>query len=163
MSELFEIIFGAYTQVQLIGYLWFLMIGYTIYGLNETTSRDKLSAKTPNKWNWLFWIKDNWRRYLVTILTTYVMFRFYIKIVGHEFSNYEALMMGMIGMVFLSKVTTELTQYVEGIEEPFKNMVLTYSEPDCLWLDDVIPNTGGLIVRQYLYNAIDLDYTDNIG
>jgi hypothetical protein len=97
MSEIFEVIFGTYTQVQLLGYLWFLIIGYIIYGLNETTSRDKISIKTPKKWKWLFWIKDNWRRYLVTILTTYVMFRFYVEFVGHEFTNFEALMMGMIG------------------------------------------------------------------
>lgn len=69
----------------------------------------------------------------------------------------------MIGMVFLSKVTDEITQYIEGIEDPLKNFIMTYSGSDCLWLDDVIPNTGGLLVRQYLYNAVDLDYTDNIG
>ena len=97
MSELFEIIFGVYTKVQLLGYLWFLLIGYAIYGLNETSERDKLGTRTPRKWKWKFWIKDNWRRYLVTILTTYVLFRFYVELVGHEFSNYEALMMGLIG------------------------------------------------------------------
>lgn len=97
MSEIFEVIFGTYTQVQLFGYLWFLIIGYIIYGLNETTSRDTLSKVTPKKWKWLFWIKDNWRRYLVTILTTYIMFRFYVEFVGHEFTNFEALMMGLIG------------------------------------------------------------------
>lgn len=97
MNEIFEVIFGTYTQVQLFGYLWFLIIGYIIYSLNETTSRDIRSKATPRKWKWLFWIKDNWRRYLVTILSTYVMFRFYVEIVGHEFTNYEALMMGLIG------------------------------------------------------------------
>jgi len=97
MSELFEIIFGAHTQVQLLGYLWFLLIGYIIYGLNETSSRDKLSVKTPKIWKWRFWVKDNWKRYLFTILSTYVMFRFYVEFVGHEFTNFEALMMGLIG------------------------------------------------------------------
>lgn len=69
----------------------------------------------------------------------------------------------MIGMIFLSKVTSEITQYIEGIEDPLKTFIMTYSGSDCLWLDTEIPNTGGLLVRQYLYNAIDLDYTDNIG
>jgi len=97
MNEFFEVIFGAYTQIQLFGYLWFLIIGYVIYGLNETTSRDSLGKSTPKKWKWRFWLKDNWRRYLVTILTTYIMFRFYVEFVGHEFTNFEALMMGLIG------------------------------------------------------------------
>ena len=64
MSEIFEVIFGTYTWVQLFGFAWFIMIGYIIYGLNETSSRDKLGTKTPKKWKWRFWLKDNWRRYL---------------------------------------------------------------------------------------------------
>lgn len=97
MSEIFEVIFGAYTWIQIFGFSWFLAIGYIIYGLNETSSRDKLGTKTPKKWNWRFWIRDNWRRYLVTFLSTYVMFRFYVEFVGHEFTYFEALMMGLIG------------------------------------------------------------------
>ena len=97
MSEIFEVIFGAYTWVQIFGFTWFLAIGYIIYGLNETSERDKLSTRTPKKWKWKFWFSDNWRRYLVTFLSTYVMFRFYIEFVGHEFTYFEALMMGLIG------------------------------------------------------------------
>ena len=81
----------------MFSFLWFFIIGYVIYGLTETTGRDPYSKSTPFKWKWKFWFKDNWRRYLVTILTTYVMFRFYIEIVGHEFTDFEALTMGLIG------------------------------------------------------------------
>lgn len=97
MDGIFQVIFCTYTWLQLFGFAWFLMIGYIIYGLNETSNRDKLGTATPKKWKWKFWIKDNWRRYLVTILTTYIMFRFYVEFVGHEFTNFEALMMGLIG------------------------------------------------------------------
>ena len=97
MNEFFEVIFGAYTWIQIFGFTWFLGIGYLIYALNETSLRDKLGSNTPKKWKWKFWIKDNWRRYLVTILTTYIMFRFYVEFVGHEFTYFEAVMMGMIG------------------------------------------------------------------
>jgi Na+/H+ antiporter NhaD/arsenite permease-like protein len=97
MNEIFQVIFGEYTGVQIFGYIWFLIIGYILYGLNETTSRNKLSSKTPRKWKWKFWIMDNWRRYLFTILSTYVFFRFYIEFVGHELTNFEALMIGLIG------------------------------------------------------------------
>ena len=97
MNEIFEVIFGAYSWIQLFGFTWFLVIGYIIYGLNENTLRDKLGTKTPRKWKLKFWIKDNWRRYLVTLLSTYIMFRFYNQMIGHEFTNYEALMMGLIG------------------------------------------------------------------
>ena len=97
MSEIFEVIFGAYTWIQIFGFTWFLLIGYLIYGFDETSTRDKLSTSTPRKWKWKFWFHDNWRRYLVTFLSTYVMFRFYVEFVGHEFTYFEALMMGLIG------------------------------------------------------------------
>ena len=97
MNEIFEVIFGAYTWIQIFGFSWFLAIGYIIYGLNEASNRDKLGTATPKKWKWRFWLKDNWRRYLVTFLSTYIMFRFYVEFVGHEFTYFEALMMGLIG------------------------------------------------------------------
>ena len=97
MNEIFEVIFGAYTWIQIFGFTWFLAIGYIIYGLNEASNRDKLGSKTPKKWKWRFWLKDTWRRYLVTFLSTYIMFRFYVEFVGHEFTYFEDLMMGLIG------------------------------------------------------------------
>lgn len=97
MEFINETILGGYTLTDVLGYLWFFLIGYVIYGLNETSERDKESKNTPREWSWRFWIYDNWRRYIVTILSTYVMFRFYVEVVGHEFSNFEALMMGLIG------------------------------------------------------------------
>jgi len=97
MNEFFKIIFGDLTFIQLFGYLWFFIIGYIIYGLTETTGRDVQSPATPKKWSWKFWFFDNWRRYLTTILCTYILFRFYTEISGHPFSNIDAVSLGMIG------------------------------------------------------------------
>jgi hypothetical protein len=97
MKEFFEIIFGTYTWVQLLAYAWFFIIGYIIYGLIETTGRDKLSSKTPKKWSWKFWFQDNWRRYLLTILCSYVFFRFYTELNGHPFGNFDAITLGLLG------------------------------------------------------------------
>jgi len=97
MEEFFEIIFGNFTMVQLLAYAWFFIIGYIIYGLIETTGRDKLSCKTPRKWSWKFWLKDNWRRYLLTILCSYVFFRFYTELSGHPFGNFDAITLGLLG------------------------------------------------------------------
>jgi len=68
----------------------------------------------------------------------------------------------MVGMAFLAKVTMEITQYVEGIEDLLKEKVLTCVDEGCEWLDDEIPGMGGVTVRQYLYSAIDIDYSDKI-
>lgn len=97
MKEIINIIFGDYSLTQLFGYIWFFIIGYLIYGLNETTGRDIKSKKTPEKWSWKFWFHDNWKRYLTTILCTYILFRFYSEMCGHELSYYDMLGIGIIG------------------------------------------------------------------
>lgn len=97
MSEFFKTIFGDYSIVQLCGYLWFFMIGYFIYFLTEVSGRDVNSPATPVKWSWKFWFMDNWRRYLTTILCTYVLFRFYTEVCGHPFGNFDAVSLGLIG------------------------------------------------------------------
>lgn len=98
MNEIFKIIFGeGVTFYELFAYLWFFGIGYFIYGVTETTGRDKSSKATPRKWSWKFWAMDNWRRYIITILTTYILFRFYNEISGHPFGYFDAVTMGMLG------------------------------------------------------------------
>jgi hypothetical protein len=97
MSEFFKIIFGEFTGIQLLGYLWFFIIGYIIFGLTEVSGRDVPGAKTPVNWSWKFWFHDNWRRYITTILCTYVLFRFYTEVSGHPFGNFDAISLGLIG------------------------------------------------------------------
>ena len=96
-SEFIKIILGDFTLIEFIGYVWFFIIGYLIYGLTEVSGRDNNSKNTPKEWSWKFWFHDNWRRYLTTILCSYVFFRFYNEISGHFFSNIDAVMLGMIG------------------------------------------------------------------
>lgn len=97
MEEIFLRIFGGYTYVDLIVFGWYMIIGYGIKALDETTLRDKKSKNTPIKWSWNFWFKDNWRRYVVTILSTYIFFRFYVEFIGHELTDIEAFMLGLAG------------------------------------------------------------------
>ena len=97
MNEIIKIMFGDYTWVQLFGFAWFFVIGYIIYGLTETSGRDVNSPATPVKWSWGFWFKDNWRRYLTTILCSYVLFRFYTEVCGHPFGYFDAIMIGLLG------------------------------------------------------------------
>jgi len=66
----------------------------------------------------------------------------------------------LIGMGFLSEVTNEITQFVEGLEEPLKNSIITNTNHN--WLDNEIPNSGGIIVRDYLYESIDVNYDNKI-
>jgi hypothetical protein len=97
MDEFFNIIFGEYSAPELFGFLWFFLIAYIIYGLTEVSGRDKSSPNTPNKFSLKFWFKDNWRRYLVTILCSYMFFKFYMELSGHPFGNFDAVTLGLLG------------------------------------------------------------------
>jgi len=97
MEEFKLAVFGAYTWGQLFGFMWFIIIGYLYNYLNETSNRNKNSIHTPMKWSWRFWFFDNWRRYLMTIIATYIFFRFYIDFTGHELTYFEAAMIGIVG------------------------------------------------------------------
>lgn len=97
INEIVKILFGEYTGVQLFGYFWFFIVGYIIYGLTEASSRDKNSPSTPVKWSWKFWFLDNWRRYLTTVLCTYILFRFYTEVNGAAFTYFDAVTLGLVG------------------------------------------------------------------
>ena len=112
MDELIKIILGDFTFTQLFGYVWFFIIGYVIYGLTEVTGRDVNSLNTPRKWSWKFWFLDNWKRYLTTLLCSYVFFRFYNEISGHPFGNIDAIILGMMG---------------DGVAATIKNRVFKFS------------------------------------
>lgn len=92
-----EILLNGYSLSQFLGYVFFFVIGYLLFSLDETSKRDRGSVTTPKRFSWKFWIRDNWRRYLTTILFTYVFFRFYENFTGHGLSNFEAIMVGLIG------------------------------------------------------------------
>lgn len=97
MEEIILRIFGGYTIVDVVVFGWFILIGYLYKALDETSLRDKNSKNTPKKWSWKFWFNDNWRRYIITIISTYVFFRFYVELVGHELTEMESFMIGFIG------------------------------------------------------------------
>ena len=122
MSEFFKIIFGEYTIVQLLGYLWFFLIGYIIYGLSEAIGHDKTSVDTPPKWNFKFWFKDNWRKYLVTFLSTYIYFRFYIEISGHPFGDFDAVTIGLVG----NGIGAMLKEKIDAIKADRKQLMIEY-------------------------------------
>jgi hypothetical protein len=126
MNEFIGIIFGDFTLLELFGYMWFFVIGYIIYGLTETSGRDIKSIRTPRKWSWKFWFLDNWRRYLTTILCTYILFMFYTEISGHPFSNFDAVTLGLIG----DGIGATIKNRVKGISADREQIMRNYDEDE---------------------------------
>lgn len=59
---------------------------------------------------------------------------------------------------FLATYADEIAQYIQGYEEPLKTIILTTSSFP--WLDLVIDQQGTL-VRHFIYDGINIDYTIN--
>lgn len=126
MSEFFTIIFGEYSSAQLLAFVVFFIVGYVIYGLTETSGRDINSTKTPRKWNWKFWFQDNWKRYLTTILCTFVLFRFYSELSGHPFGNFDAVTFGLIG----DGIAATIKNRVKGISADREKIMANMSDEE---------------------------------
>lgn len=97
MEKLSEMLFGNYDLWDLLGFSIFFALGVFLYSYLEVENRDKKSLNTPEEWSWKFWIKDNWRRYLGSIVVIYIIFRFFIELTGQELNEFTALMMGFTG------------------------------------------------------------------
>jgi hypothetical protein len=126
MTEFFTLIFGDYSIAQLMAFTIFFIIGYVIYGLTETSGRDKLSPNTPKKWNWKFWFWDNWKRYLTTILCTFVLFRFYDNISGHIFGCFDAVSLGLIG----DGIAATVKKRIKGISADREKLMADLTEEE---------------------------------
>lgn len=120
-----EIFFNGYEPVQVLGFLIFFVIGYLIYALDETSSRDKRSIRTPRRFSWKFWLRDNWRRYVATFLVTFIFFRFYTEFTGHSLSYFECVMIGMIGDGVGKKIKGNV-KYAQAN----RTKLLLYENPD---------------------------------
>ena len=95
MDEFKQIILGDITVGYFFGMLFWSLVGFLIFTWMEIKQRDVSSIKTPKKFKIMFWLKDNWKRFIVTALFIFVQFRFYYEITGQELTPYIALLMGL--------------------------------------------------------------------
>jgi hypothetical protein len=64
-----------------------------------------------------------------------------------------------LGWLFLSEFNPEISVFIEGFSQPLKDAVMNTANHS--WMDNVIPDAGGLTVRLYLHDGINIDYTIN--
>jgi hypothetical protein len=64
-----------------------------------------------------------------------------------------------IGWLFLDEFNNQISIFIEGFAQPLKDVVMTSQNHS--WLNNLVPNAGGLTVRMFLYDGINIDYTVN--
>lgn len=63
------------------------------------------------------------------------------------------------GKPFLDSYSIEIAKYIQGFENDLKEAIS--NDSTYTWLNLVVPNTGGITVRQYLISELTIDYTIN--
>lgn len=89
--------------------------------MTETNSRNIQSPNTPKKWSWKFWFYDNWKRYIATVLCTYVLFRFYSEFSGHSFGDVDAVTLGLVGDGIAAMLKKKIKSVVGADREKYLN------------------------------------------
>jgi Na+/melibiose symporter-like transporter len=84
METIKKIILGSMAPDQFFAMLFFAFIGVAATMLLDTKTRDKDSPRTPEKFHFGFWIKDNFIRILRNILFLCLGIRFYPELNGGE-------------------------------------------------------------------------------
>lgn len=64
-----------------------------------------------------------------------------------------------LAVPFLNFYTLQVSKYIQGFEDDLKNSI--NNDTNFTWLNLVIPNTGGITIRQYLISELTIDYTIN--
>lgn len=64
-----------------------------------------------------------------------------------------------IGKPLVSTYNLEMSKYVQGYEQELRDAIL--NDSTYAWLNLVIPNAGGMTIRQYLISGLTVDYTIN--
>lgn len=112
MQEFLKSVLGDYTLGSWLAYMFFAIIGTVIYSWNEVSQREVPSKKTPRKFSIGFFLRDNIKRFIFTVLLIYIQFRFFEQITGSEMSEYAAFLIGFTsdGLSGMSKKNSKVLQ-----------------------------------------------------
>lgn len=78
---------------------------------------------------------------------------------GTGTTTLNSLQAQMNGAPFLSTYNAQISKFVQGFEQDIKDAIA--ADTIYPWLNLVIPNTGGITIRQYLIAGLTIDYTEN--
>ena len=88
----YNYITGEMTPAHLLAALTIFAIGWFVYKGVTGITRKRSSQRTPARWSWKFWIKDNWREAFLHMVISFAIVRFAPDIlsksgIGNEWVN----------------------------------------------------------------------------
>ena len=94
------------------------MVGVKLVKLYQLSQRKKESAKSPYHFDLRYYLKDNWRDIVLTILQMFVLVRFtpdLMKLIGVDFSSYiDPMFIDFMGGIMFTPISRKIYKLVHG-------------------------------------------------
>lgn len=95
MKEFLQLLLGDQAPQTFGVLLFYALFGAALSLLLHTTERDPNSNRTPDKFCWKFFFRDNWKRIVTGIMMIGATLRFTPELFGIEISEFWALVIGL--------------------------------------------------------------------
>lgn len=92
-QEFITSVLGNYTLGSWFAYMFFAIVGTILFTSGEV-GHHVIHKGRRKKFKFGLFLRDNVKRFLITVLLIYIQFRFYEQISGSEMSEYSAFLIG---------------------------------------------------------------------
>lgn len=124
MNTIHEVIARLLGAVSIVDYIVlsiFIMIGITASIRIDTIKRDSLSPCTPFEFNLKFFLLDNFKRFIKSFVTIFLIIRFGEDITGKELTEWGAVLLGLGFDQIGGIINQKLENFKKEIRERFKD------------------------------------------
>ena len=95
MNDFISLLTGDLTLSHFLAGILFVGLGLLLTLLLDISQRNKDSPRTPRKWSWSFFRRDNMLRFILNLLTAVVLIRFWPDIAEKEISMFQCFCIGL--------------------------------------------------------------------
>jgi hypothetical protein len=95
MKDFTATLLGNQSASAFAALVFFALLGALLSMLLHTTRRDVLHSATPIRFSWRFFIQDNWKRAITSLILIYLALRFTPEIFGIEVNEFWAIAIGL--------------------------------------------------------------------
>ena len=114
METFFNHLFGSHGAAFNFAASIFVILGAMITILIDAYTRNKNSERSPVSWDWSFYLKDNFVRYILCLIIAFVVVRFWSDITDMSLKMWHCLLIGLcFDMMFI--VVKQIRKYFRGI------------------------------------------------
>lgn len=124
MNTIHEVIARLLGAVSIVDYIVlsiFIMIGITASIRIDTIKRDRLSPCTPFEFDLKFFLLDNFKRFIKSFVTIFLIIRFGEDITGKELTEWGAVLLGLGFDQIGGVINQKLENFKKEIRERFKD------------------------------------------